>query len=154
MGEHTFKNIHKSLRWLTKRLKHLRWLVQSVAVIEQEKRVEEEIRLIRKKIETEAWQRCRPFVLRDGDKKTSYFHYRASHRRKRNKIESFLDANGIVRVEQEDLMTVVWSYYSELFTSSRPPLDSSSFSHIEARLSDAMRSVLLAAYDKEEVVSV
>ena len=28
-GKHTFKNIHKRLRWLKKRLKRLRWIVQS-----------------------------------------------------------------------------------------------------------------------------
>lgn len=93
--------------------------------------MEEDIRSIRKKIETEAWQRCRLFVLWDSDKNTSYFHYRASHRHKRNTIESLIDDHGNVQVDQENLMNVVQSYYATLFTSSRPPLDSSCFSNME-----------------------
>lgn len=82
-----------------KRLKKLRWMVQTVVIIEEEGRLESEIRDIRKKLETEAWQRCRPFVLRDGDKNTPYFHYRASHRRKRNRIESLINSDGDVKVD-------------------------------------------------------
>lgn len=136
---------------LLKRLKYLRGLEQSESVIDEERRVEEEIRSIRRKIETEAWQRARPFVLRDNDKNSSYFHYCASHRRKRNKIESLVDNNRRVCVDLEDLMSVVHSYYAELFTSSRPPLDSNSFACIENQLTDDMRDVLLKSYVKEEV---
>lgn len=83
-------------------------MTQSVVIIEEEGRVETEICDIRRKLETEAWQRCRPFVLRDEDKNTSYFHYRASHRRKRNHIESLLDRHGVVKTSQEDLMKIVF----------------------------------------------
>lgn len=55
-GAHTFKAIHKRLRWLLKRLKRLRSMTQTVAIIDEKGRVEAEIRDIRKKLETEAWQ--------------------------------------------------------------------------------------------------
>ncbi|CAO2822651.1 unnamed protein product [Amaranthus hypochondriacus] len=100
-----------------------------------------EIWSIRKKIETELWQRCRPFGLRDGDKN--------SHKKK--KIESLLDANRIVRMDQEEL-SVVRSYYADMFTSSRPPIHMSSFDSISLRLTDDMHSILLKPYVKEEVV--
>lgn len=41
------------------------------SVIEEYRSVEHEIRVLQKHQETAAWQRCRPFVLRDGDKKTA-----------------------------------------------------------------------------------
>lgn len=74
MNKYNFKNIHKRLRWLLKRLNRLlRWKTQTTSIIEEEHTVEDEIRDIRKKIETEAWQRTRTFILRDGDKSTFYF---------------------------------------------------------------------------------
>ena len=85
-------------------------MVQTVSIIEEERRVEIEIRDIRRKIETESWQRCRPFILRDGDKNTSYFHYCASHRRKQNRIKSLFDSNGVEKVEQSEIMNVVCAY--------------------------------------------
>lgn len=152
-GKNTFKHMHSRLRWLLKRLKYLRGLTQSAAFIKEERRAEEEIRSIRKKIETEAWQHCRPFILRDGDKNTSYFHYRASHRHKRNKIESLLDVNGRVCVSPEDLTKVVLSYYTDLFSSSRPPLYDGSFANIDRRLTNDMQAMLVRKFEKEEVIA-
>lgn len=39
-GSQTFKAIHKRLRWLLKRLKRLRAMIQSLAITEEERRVE------------------------------------------------------------------------------------------------------------------
>ena len=94
-------------------------MAQTTSNIEEKRRVEDEIRDIRKKIEIEAWQRSRPFILRDGDKNTSYFHYRASHRRKLNKIISLFHSSGVEQFALKELMRVVNAYYSELFLSSR-----------------------------------
>lgn len=126
---------------------------QSTTSIEEERQVESEIRDIRKQIETEAWQRSSPFFLRDGDKNTSYFHYRASHREKRNKIESLIDSQGVEKFDQVDLMNIVCSYYSKLFSSSRPPISLDLLDNIDPRLTDAMREVLLRPFSKEEIVA-
>ena len=106
-------------------------MVQIVSIIEEERRVEEELRDIRKKIETKAWQRCRPFLLWDGDKNTSYFHYQASHPRKRNRIEFLRDAAGVDHFEQEKLLRIVRDYYKDLFSSSRPPISVNQIDHVE-----------------------
>ena len=107
-------------------------MTQSVAIIKEESRLQSEIRDIRRKIETEAWQCFCPFVLRDGDKNTSYFHYRVSHRRKRNKIESLIDSEGVVRVEQEEIMRVVFTYYLDLCKRFRPPISVDQIEGIKA----------------------
>lgn len=105
------------------RLKRLKWMVQTYSVIEEEQRVEEELRNICKKLEIEAWPRCRPFILRDRDKNTSYFHYTASYRFKRNKVFSLLDSDSKKVDKHEHLLRDVMNFYAGVLTSSRPPID-------------------------------
>lgn len=107
---------------------------------------------IRKNIEIEAWQRSRPFILRDGDKNTSYFHYRTSQSKTRNTIISLLDSAGVERSDLKGLLHVVYDYYSDFFRSSRLPIDRDLFEHMDVRLSADMRDILLKPYCKEEVV--
>lgn len=69
--------------------------------------VEKELSTLRRKQETSAWQRCRPFVLRDGDRNTSFFHAKASNRRRRNKIAKLKDKHGIFRGEPAQIDNIV-----------------------------------------------
>lgn len=117
-------------------------MTQTFATIEEERRVEFEIRDIRRKIETAAWQQSRPFVLRDDDKNTYYFHYRASHRQKQNKIESLVDSDGVTRVDQEDILRIVLSYFKDLFQSPRPPISVDQIVGIYRRVTNDMKSFL------------
>lgn len=73
--------------------KKTRKMPPSPAVMDEYRRVEQDIRTLRQQ-ETAAWQRCRPFVLKDGDKNTAYFHSKVSNRR-RNKLTYLEDKNGI-----------------------------------------------------------
>lgn len=87
--------------WLVRRLKVVRKMAPSPSVLEEYRRVEQELRLLRRQEETGAWQRCRPFVLRDGDKNTAYFHSKAAMRRKRNHIKMLEDSEGLKHRSRE-----------------------------------------------------
>lgn len=65
------------------------------------------------------------------------------HRRKRNRIDSLIDSEGVEKFEQEEMMKVVFNYYVDLFTSSRLPISIEHFDGIEERVSDSMRASLL-----------
>lgn len=81
---------------LKKRLVRVRKMVQTKAVMEELRQVEAEIRKIRYDFETSSWQWCRPFVLRNGDKNTAYFHSKMEARKKRNRIKGLKDINGVL----------------------------------------------------------
>lgn len=83
------------LGWLLKRLKVVRKMPPSPAVIEEYRSVEHEIRGLRRQQETGVWQRCRPFVLKDGDKNSAYFHSKVAMRRRRNKLKGLVGSYGI-----------------------------------------------------------
>lgn len=54
-----------------------------------------------------------------------------------------IDSEGVEKFEQEEMMKVVFNYYVDLFTSSRPPISIEHFDGIEERVSDSMRASLL-----------
>lgn len=98
-----------------------------------------------------SWQRCRPMVLRDGDKNTAYFHHRAAARKRRNHISKIQDTEGNYRVQEEGIREVVVDYFSSLFSKSRPEVDMSQMEVIGQRVTPGMAQVLEAPYTMEEI---
>lgn len=94
------------LGWLLHRLKQVRKMTPLPSVIEEYRNVEKEIRNLRQQ-ETAAWQWCRPFVLRDGNKNTAYFHSKVSNRRRRNRLKWLEDRNGVKHKSPDGMKTVV-----------------------------------------------
>ena len=115
-------NSSKRLWWLKKRLVRVRKMVQSTTVVEELRQVEADVRKIRHDYRTSVWQRCCPFVLRDGYKNTSYFHTKMAARRKQNRLNSLKDRAGILQTTPEAMRQVVTCYFKDLFSSSRPPI--------------------------------
>lgn len=71
--EETFKRTQWRIAWLKKRAQCLKSLPQNRIVLEECREVEKDLRELRRDEETAAWQRCRQFILRDGDKNTLFF---------------------------------------------------------------------------------
>lgn len=133
--------------WLLKRLKIVRKMAPSPAVIEEYRKVEQDIR----HQETAAWQRCRPFVLRDRNKNTAYFHSKASNRRKRNKLKGLEDSNGVIHKNQEGMKQVVTDYFTNLFVMSRPKITIDHVDFINERVTSDMVAQLSRPYTRLEV---
>ena len=51
-------------------------------------------------------QRTRSLWLQEGDNNTRYFHSRASHRFKRNQIDSLEDANGELCNDEDGISSI------------------------------------------------
>ena len=60
--------------------------------------------------------------LQERDNNTRYFHSRASHRFRRNRIDSLEDANGELCSDEDDVANILIGYYQQLFTSSNPAI--------------------------------
>ena len=65
-------------------------------------------------------QRSRNRWLKEGDRNTKYFHYRANQRNRRNLIVGLEDDNGIWVDDETGLAKVVEGYFEKIFTSSNP----------------------------------
>lgn len=101
--------------------------------------------------ETYWYARARANELRDGDKNTSYFHHKASSRQKRNKIGRLKDPEGVWRSSEEDMLTVVSNYFTELFTSSQPDMLDEALEGISPLVSDEMNYALDEVPTGEEI---
>lgn len=64
--------------------------------------------------------RARVNELKDGDKNTSYFHHKASQRKRRNLILKLQDDNGEWKTSEEDIGKRITDYISAIFSSSGP----------------------------------
>lgn len=58
--------------------------------------------------------------VKNGDRNTSYFHHKASQRKKRNNIHGIKDNEGEWKTEIEDVEKEVERYFTIIFTSSVP----------------------------------
>nr|POE50583.1 hypothetical protein CFP56_00044 [Quercus suber] len=71
--------------------------------------------------ESQMWQqRSRAFFLQCGDHNTSYFHSKASHRFRRNRIMGLRNSSNSWCTEDHHIRKIACDYYRSLFTSSQP----------------------------------
>ena len=99
--------------------------------------------------------RSRVAEVRDGDRNTSYFHHKASQRKKRNYVHGLFDEQGCWREDGEDIERIFTDYFSSIFESSNP-LESSLdevLSLIDPVITDDYNQILRQPYTKEEIYS-
>jgi anthranilate/para-aminobenzoate synthase component I len=65
----------------------------------------------------EIWwsQRSRAMWLQHGDKNTSYFHQKASQRKRRNKIEKICDTQGTIHYDPANIETTLIQHFQNMF---------------------------------------
>lgn len=71
--------------------------------------------------ESQMWQQCsRALFLKCGNHNTSYFHSKASHRFRRNRILGLRNSSNAWCTEDNQIKDITYDYYHSLFTSSHP----------------------------------
>ena len=65
-------------------------------------------------------QRSRVLWLKEGDQNTKFFHNRASHRYKRNRIEELQNEARVVCTNEEEISNILIDYYQQLFIMASP----------------------------------
>ncbi|CAL1356041.1 unnamed protein product [Linum trigynum] len=96
-------------------------------------------------------QRSRADWLREGDQNTSFFHRKASMRRKRNLIRKLRDESGAWWRGNEDVSTCLTKYFSELFMAGGRPPQTPVLDSVETRVNDEMNAWLERPLTREEL---
>ncbi|CAM8960612.1 unnamed protein product [Rhodiola kirilowii] len=99
-------------------------------------------------------QRSRVDWLREGDRNTRFFHQRASHRRKVNRIEKLMSSKGDWITEEGEICEVIVKYFEEIFSSSRAGTGVSwadLMNFIPSKVTDDMKRDLLRPYSETEI---
>lgn len=96
-------------------------------------------------------QKSRVFWLREGDKNTKFFHALTKQRRARNKITQLLDADGNLVEDEEGLVVIATSYFSQIFESSNPEDIEEALSEVPMTITGSMNDSLTAPVSKWEV---
>ncbi|KAL4386053.1 hypothetical protein GQ457_09G017390 [Hibiscus cannabinus] len=99
-------------------------------------------------------QRSRVLWLSAGDQNTSFFHAKASARKKKNAILGLYDCDGRWHTSTTtEVLRVASDYFGSLF-SANSPVDAPAFlEHITPSVSADMNSGLLASFTAEEVIA-
>lgn len=116
-------------------------------------RLKKEINRLLVKEELMWKQRSRALWLHEGDSNTRYFHNCASHRFRRNRIDSLENDECGICTEEEEIATIFVNYYQNLFTSVELDLIEEVVEPIPCSIMREMNDALCADFTKEEVVA-
>ena len=102
---------------LEKHLATLRKNIPASNNSDEEKKIELRLCELFEREEIMARQRSRVDWLREGDRNTSFFHARASARRRTNRIKFLNKADGSICKDHEGIKSMVYEFYANLFIS-------------------------------------
>ncbi|XP_074267317.1 uncharacterized protein LOC141590643 [Silene latifolia] len=148
-------SIGKILRDLNRKRKRLAWLnvnERTVDNVRERKNILGDMTQLLRQEELFWRQRSRALWLKDGDRKTKYFHKKARQRKRKNYISRVVDGRGVVREGGDAIREAAVDYVSTLFGSSRPSQVSELFDGVRGRVSEYMNVHFRAEYRSEEVV--
>ena len=102
--------------------------------------------------EEKMWkQRSRALWLHEGDKNTCYFHSRATHRYRRNRIEELENNMGERCVDENGIANILVDFYQNLFASSAPNRIEEALEATPRLVTEEMNNVLVAPFGRAEV---
>lgn len=96
-------------------------------------------------------QRSRNTWLKLGDKNTSFFHTKASHRKARNSILGLTNPNGVWQEDPYIIKEVATYYFTALFTTLNPSNWEELNAAIEPMISKSMNYLLTREFQPSEV---
>ena len=102
--------------------------------------------------EEKMWkQRSRALWLQKGDQNTQFFHNKASHRYKRNRIEELKNEAGMVCTDEEEISKILIYYYQNLFTSASPSNLEEVLMAVPTVITDEKNAMLAAEFVEAEL---
>ena len=96
-------------------------------------------------------QHARALFLKYGDRNTGYFHSKASHRFRRNKISGLRNLDNVWCTSDLQIKDIAVEYFQSLFSSSHPSVQSDIFEAVMPSVSLEMNEQILKPFTREEV---
>jgi hypothetical protein len=152
-GNKTFGNIPKRIKETQNELDRLQNNSDSQDLSQQIYAKEKELDDLLEKEEMWWSQRSRALWLTHGDKNTNFFHQKASHRKKRNKIESIRDNQGANHYDHDEIEDIFLKHFQQLFTSQPTQLVTETTILVKDGLTTDMIDHLSKEFTAEEVHS-
>ena len=90
-------------------------------------------------------------MLRKGDRNTIIFHALIKQRGARNKITQLLDVNGNIVEDEEGLVSIVTSYFRQIFETSNPEDIEEALSEVSTTITGSINADLTAPVTEWEV---
>ena len=89
--------------------------------------------------------------LQEGDQNTKFFHNKASHRYKRNRIEELKNEAGMVCTDEQEISKILIDYYQNLFTSASPSNFEEVLMAVPTIITNEQNAMLAVEFVKAEV---
>lgn len=87
----------------------------------------------------------------DGDKNTSYFHHKVSHRKRHSTISKLRDVNGEWHDNMDDISKIISDYFSNIFSSSSPSDFDLATACLSSKVSQCPNDALTVELNEEEI---
>ncbi|GKV13708.1 hypothetical protein SLEP1_g24695 [Rubroshorea leprosula] len=149
---HKFGNILERIKKLQSNLQKLHDGSASECSSEHLEEVETELWNLQQQEEIYWKQSSKIQWLKERDKNTSFFHTRASERRKKNVITELQDERGQIVSDQRGLEQIALHYFQGLFTSEAQTDPSHILQQIHKQVSSTQTTALDRRYTEEEVL--
>lgn len=147
-----FGSIRKRKMELTEKLQECQKRDDQLHMQQQVQQIEKELDQVLKAEETMWFHRSRALWLKDGDRNSSFFHYKASMRKRRNTIKTIKDADGIEVTKKEEIMKVVRDYFVRIFSRDEGGEMDNGLNTLDCKVTQDMNDQLMRPYTVEEVI--
>ncbi|XP_057443227.1 uncharacterized protein LOC130735144 [Lotus japonicus] len=146
-----FGNVPLEIKATKDRIQELQEHVHEDGVIATLKSLEDRLDDLLESEEIWWAQRSRAMWPQQGDKNSKFFHLKASQRKERNWVDSIQDDIGVTHDKEEEIATIMSSFFQNLFTSCEPIGAAETCEVVHNRVSEAMYGLLDDDYTYEEV---
>ena len=150
-SSHSFGSIRRQLEEKTRGLIKVEWAAATRADTATVRAVQLEVNELLEKENLMWQQRAWSLFLKSTDRNTRYFHNRASHRYKRNRIKGLKNSYNEWCTTNSQVAEIVISFYESLFTSLHPTDMQKVLEAVEPKVTANMNQELIKAFTREEV---
>ncbi|XP_021859944.2 uncharacterized protein [Spinacia oleracea] len=147
----TFGCIKKKIKVAEEKLRVAQSRSPDADMLQQCNELAAELDMLHQQEESYWHARARENDLRDGDKNTSYFHHKASHRRHVNSIPGLLDEDGVWHSSREEMEDMVEVFFKSLFGSENPSEFEQAMAGTDLVVTEAMKVELDMEPSDEEI---